>query len=166
MLLCLNAPLPHTCITQGADNVIMDRACSYTRSDRDTIKSHLRVFSKDGLRTLVLARRELSKASKQEAEKTISQPKTLTPCQSIPPAVIYATASGGGSIATKPVSRWLVQPQPCRHVKRRETLGRGKVSVNQNRPSYWVRPPVSKVCVLCLLELLGGGVLYCRTFVL
>lgn len=41
----------------------MDRSRSYLGSDRGTVESHLGVFSNDGLRTLLLAKKELSKAS-------------------------------------------------------------------------------------------------------
>lgn len=64
----IHARLPHayTCTRiQGADNIIMDRAASYLSSDKETVASHLGVFSSDGLRTLVLAKKEMTKASPQ-----------------------------------------------------------------------------------------------------
>ncbi|CAN0153672.1 unnamed protein product, partial [Hapterophycus canaliculatus] len=48
---------------KGADNIIMDRASSYMGSDKETVETHLGVFSNDGLRTLLLAKKDMSKAS-------------------------------------------------------------------------------------------------------
>lgn len=46
---------------KGADNIIMDRATNYVGMDKDTVLVHLGVFSNDGLRTLLLGKRTLSK---------------------------------------------------------------------------------------------------------
>ncbi|CAM9867734.1 unnamed protein product, partial [Ectocarpus sp. 13 AM-2016] len=43
---------------KGADNIIMDRARGYMGSDKETVASHLGVFSNDGLRTLLLAKKD------------------------------------------------------------------------------------------------------------
>lgn len=53
---------------QGADNVIMDRAASYMGSDKAMVESHLGVFSNDGLRTLLLAKKEMTKARNDRAK--------------------------------------------------------------------------------------------------
>lgn len=46
---------------KGADNIVMERAGTYADSDRNTIESHLGVFSNDGLRTLLLAKKNMTK---------------------------------------------------------------------------------------------------------
>lgn len=43
----------------------MDRAASYMASDKETVESHLGVFSNDGLRTLLLAKKEMPKARRR-----------------------------------------------------------------------------------------------------
>lgn len=62
---------------QGADNVIMDRASSYTLSDKATVASHLGVFSNDGLRTLLLAKKDMSKARYNTFPFTTEHVKTI-----------------------------------------------------------------------------------------
>ena len=47
-------------MTKGADNIIAGRSKGYQDTDRATVDSHLRLFSEDGLRTLMLAVREVS----------------------------------------------------------------------------------------------------------
>lgn len=47
-------------MTKGADNVIFARAGEYLGTTREALDGHLSAFAADGLRTLVLARRELS----------------------------------------------------------------------------------------------------------
>lgn len=47
-------------MTKGADNVIFARAREYLGTTRAALDGHLSAFAADGLRTLVLARRELS----------------------------------------------------------------------------------------------------------
>lgn len=42
----------------------MDRASSYMGSDKVTVEEHLGVFSNDGLRTLLLGKKEMTKARK------------------------------------------------------------------------------------------------------
>ena len=38
----------------------MDRASSYVGTDKDSVTTHLGVFSNDGLRTLLLGKRSMS----------------------------------------------------------------------------------------------------------
>ena len=49
-------------MTKGADNIVGGRAKEYQGTDKATVGSHLRLFSEDGLRTLMLAVRELPPA--------------------------------------------------------------------------------------------------------
>jgi len=49
-------------MTKGADNIVGGRAKEYQSTDKTTVDSHLRIFSEDGLRTLMLAIRELPSA--------------------------------------------------------------------------------------------------------
>ncbi|MFI7962334.1 hypothetical protein ACFMJB_25640, partial [Acinetobacter baumannii] len=46
-------------LTKGADNVIFERASSFLGTTRQALDAHLSVFAADGLRTLVLARKEI-----------------------------------------------------------------------------------------------------------
>lgn len=46
-------------LTKGADNVIFERATAYLGTTRQELDAHLSVFAADGLRTLVLARKEV-----------------------------------------------------------------------------------------------------------
>jgi len=46
-------------LTKGADNVIFERASSFSGTSRQALDAHLSVFAADGLRTLVLARKEI-----------------------------------------------------------------------------------------------------------
>ncbi len=46
-------------LTKGADNVIFERATSYLGTTRQALDAHLSVFAADGLRTLVLARKDV-----------------------------------------------------------------------------------------------------------
>lgn len=47
-------------MTKGADNIIAGRSKGFMDADRATVDAHLRLFSEDGLRTLMLAVREVS----------------------------------------------------------------------------------------------------------
>ena len=47
-------------MSQGADNIIMDRAGSYSGGSREIVTEHLGVFSNDGLRTLLLAKKSMT----------------------------------------------------------------------------------------------------------
>ncbi len=49
-------------LTKGADNIVGGRAKEYHSTEKAMVDSHLRLFSEDGLRTLMLAVRELPKA--------------------------------------------------------------------------------------------------------
>lgn len=46
-------------MTKGADNIISGRSKTFQGTDKATVDSHLRLFSEDGLRTLMLAVREV-----------------------------------------------------------------------------------------------------------
>jgi phospholipid-translocating P-type ATPase (flippase) len=46
-------------LTKGADNIVGGRAKEFHSTDSDAVDAHLRLFSEDGLRTLMLAVREL-----------------------------------------------------------------------------------------------------------
>lgn len=50
-----------TSMLQGADNIIMERSTNYADSSKAKTEEHLGVFSNDGLRTLVLAKRDFTK---------------------------------------------------------------------------------------------------------
>ncbi|CAM9933282.1 unnamed protein product, partial [Laminaria digitata] len=51
----------YTLYCKGADNIIMDRAGSYSGGSREIVNEHLGVFSNDGLRTLLLAKKSMTK---------------------------------------------------------------------------------------------------------
>jgi len=55
------ATLRYYVMVKGADNVMLDRASFTSEEDRSTIDGHLTRFSNEGLRTLVIGRRELEK---------------------------------------------------------------------------------------------------------
>lgn len=44
----------------------MDRSRGFMGSDKESVSSHLGVFSSDGLRTLLLAKKEMSQASTEK----------------------------------------------------------------------------------------------------
>lgn len=51
----------HLLMTKGADNIVSGRSKGFMDAERETVDSHLRLFSEDGLRTLMLAVREVCK---------------------------------------------------------------------------------------------------------
>lgn len=54
----------------------MERAASYMDSDEETVSSHLGVFSNDGLRTLLLAKKDLPKVRRRLSRDV--EPKQTT----------------------------------------------------------------------------------------
>ncbi len=63
-------------MTKGADNVIFARASAYPGTTRAALDGHLSAFAADGLRTLVLARRELSEAEFEAWYRNFEQAAT------------------------------------------------------------------------------------------
>lgn len=67
-------------MTKGADNVIFARAGAYLGTTREALDAHLSAFAADGLRTLVLARRELSEAEFEAWYRDFERAATAVSC--------------------------------------------------------------------------------------
>jgi phospholipid-translocating P-type ATPase (flippase) len=65
-------------LCKGADNVILERASGMVAGTPEELQSHLSSFSGDGLRTLLLARRELSEEQYQEWAKKWHSASVMT----------------------------------------------------------------------------------------